>query len=498
MRTIRFLWILAAFTLSASAASYFEDVRPILQKSCAGCHQPGNPMSGLALTDYPAIVRGGAKHGAAVNPGAADESPLLRYVTGALEPRMPMGGQPLPEADVAVLRAWIAEGAVDDTPAEARAPEAPEEPPVYTQPPVVTGMAFSPDGALLAVGGYREVLLHRADGSDIAARLLGRSDKISSVAFTQNGQRLVAVGGAPAKFGEVQVWDVASRTLERSILVGPDTLFGGAVSPDGKRVVVGLPDKTVRVIDLDTGEEVFKAGYHEDWVLDTAFGTDGRRIVTVGRDRAAKLADASTGAFLENVNLLRDMLYAVERHPRRDQVLIGGEDRVPYLYLMDRPRALKIADDQTLVRKFEEQQGRIHALAFSKDGGRIAVGGMAPEAAAYDTETGELISRYATGSGVFVLSFSPDGKRLAAGGFDGRLRLFDTTSGEKGARALGGAAGDGGGEIDPCGRHSLCWPCWRRLRLTRPAPCSRAWIHRGAAPARPCGSRLSAPVSTAT
>ena len=433
---MRLCWILAAFVvfaglLQAEGTSYYQDVRPILQKSCAGCHQPGNPMSGLALTEYPAIVKGGAKHGSAVKAGAAEESPLLRYVTGALEPRMPMGGEPLPDAEVAVLKAWIAEGALDDTPPEARAPKAPEAPPLYTQPPVVTGMAFSPDGKLLAVGGYREVLLHEADGSGIAARLLGRSDTISSVAFTRNGTRLVAVGGAPAKFGEVQVWDVASRELERSILVGADTLFGGAVSPDGTRVVVGLPDKTVRVIDLDSGEELFKASHHEDWVLDTAFGIDGKRIVTVGRDRAAKLADASTGAFLENVNLLRDMLYAVERHPRRDQALIGGEDRVPYLYMMDRPRALKIADDQTLVRKFDEQDGRIHALAFSADGNRIAVGGMAPEAAVYETETGELIAKCETGPGVFVLSFSPDGKRLAAAGFDGRLRLFDAATGER-------------------------------------------------------------------
>ena len=387
-------------------------------------------MSGLALTDYPAVVKGGAKNGAAVKAGAPDESPLLRYVTGAVEPRMPMGGEPLPEAEIAVLRTWVAEGIVDDTPAEARAPKVPDAPPLYTQPPVVTGMAFSPDGQLLAVGGYREVLLHKADGSGIDARLLGRSDKISSVAFSQDGRRLVAVGGAPVKFGEVQVWDVEKRELERSVLVGTDTLFGGALSPDAKRVVVGLPDKTVRVIDLETGKELFKASHHEDWVLDAAFGIDGKRVVTVGRDRAAKLADASTGAFLENVNLLRDMLYAVERHPRRDQALIGGEDRVPYLYMMDRPRALKIADDSTLVRKFAEQEGRIHALAFSGEGGRIAVGGMAPTVSVYETETGKAVAQCKTGPGVFALSFSPDGKRLAAAGFDGEIRLFDTTSGE--------------------------------------------------------------------
>jgi WD40 repeat protein len=284
------------------------------------------------------------------------------------------------------------------------------------------------------------VLLHQAsEGGDageggapkIIARLLGRSERILSVAFTPDGKTLVAVGGTPARFGEIQIWDVPSKKLTRSILATSDTLFGGALSPDGSHVAVGGADNTVRVIEIASGKELFKAGYHEDWVLDTVFGIDGKRIVSVGRDRAAKLADATTGAFIENVNFLRDKLFAIARHPRRDQVLIGGRDRVPYLYRMDRARALKIADDSTLVRKFAEQQGDIYALAFSADGSRIAVGGIANQVTVYDTETGDPLARCAApAAGTFVLAFHPGGKRLLAGGFDGRLRLFDAETGK--------------------------------------------------------------------
>ena len=114
------------------------------------------------------------------------------------------------------------------------------------------------------------------------------------------------------------------------------------------------------------------------------FGVDSKRFVSAGRDRAAKLIDAKTGAFLENVNLLRGELSAIARHPKKDIVVIGGEERYPYIYLMDRPRNMKIADDTTLVRKLERQDGAIAALDWSPDGSRIAVAGLSPDVNLYD------------------------------------------------------------------------------------------------------------------
>ena len=415
---------------AAEPASYYNEVRPLLQVHCSGCHQPANKLSGLDITTYEGILKGGAKHGSSLAKGAPDNSPLVSLVTGKLEPRMPMGGAELAPEAVDLLTRWVREGAEDDTPAEAKAPQAPTEPPEYSQAPTITGMAFSPDGSTLAVGGFKEILLHNADGSDIKGRLLGRSDKIHSIHFSADGKRLVAIGGTPARFGELQVWDLESQKLLRAVTSTVDTLFAGDLSADGKRAVFGAADKNVRMVDLETGEELYKAGHHEDWVLQVVFGIDGKRIVSVSRDRAAKLADAATGAFQENVNFLRDKLYAVARHPRRDYVLVGGEDRVPYLYTMDRPRALKIADDSTLVRKYEEQDGKIFALAFSPDGSMAAVGGVSSEVPVYDTETGERIaSCKGHDGGIFVIAFHPNGKMLATGGFDGVVRIFDASSG---------------------------------------------------------------------
>jgi mono/diheme cytochrome c family protein len=409
--------------------SYFREIRPIVQRTCQGCHQPAMKSGGLDATRYEGFAAGGNK-GPAFKAGAPQESVVLAYLKGERQPRMPFGSPPLPDDQIELFRRWIAAGAKDDTPPEARDIVALDKPPVYHLPPVITALAYSPDGSLLAISGYREVLLHKTDGSGLAGRLVGLSDRIQSLQFSRDGKLLVAAGGTPALFGEVELWDVASRKLLHSVTLTSDTVFGASLSPDSSRVAVGCADNTVRVVDTAAGKEVLKITNHENWVLGTIFGVDGKRLVSVSRDQAAKLTDASTGQFIENINALRGELAAIARHPTRDLILIGGTERIPYLYTMDRSASMKIADDSTLIRKFETQDGGIFALAFSPDGSRIAVAGAADDVPVYQTETGERTATCKGHKGTYAVAFSPNGEQLATGGFDGKVRICEVNSGK--------------------------------------------------------------------
>jgi WD40 repeat protein len=421
MRTTSVLVTAAFFAVRLSAAdlSYSRDVRPLLQRHCQGCHQPNLKSSDLDLTTFEGLSAGG-KRGPAI--------PLLvKYLTGETKPQMPLGQPALAAEAIDVIRKWIEAGAKNDTPAETAA----DTPIVYTQPPVITALAFSPDGRWIAVSGNRETLVHSLDGSAPMRRFAGLSERILSLAFSHDGKVLVAGGGTPARFGEIQVWDAASGKLLKSVVLTNDTVFGVSLSPDGSKIAAGCTDNTVRIVETATGKELAKMGAHENWVLGSVFAADGKRVVSVGRDRAAKLMDANSGAFLENVNLLRGELSAVARHPAKDIVVIGGEERVPYVYTMDRPKVMKIADDTTLLRKLERQNGAIAALGWSTDGKRIAVGGAAPEVNVYDAESGTKVAACkGHTAGIYTVAFSPDGARLAAGGFDGQVRIYDAATGQ--------------------------------------------------------------------
>ncbi len=411
-----------ALGLSAAEPSYFREIRPVIQRQCQGCHQPNLKSSNLDLTTYEGLKAGG-KRGPALGL-------LVKYLTGEMKPQMPLGLSPLPADQIELVRSWVAAGGKDDTPEEARETMSAGTPIVYSLPPVLTALAFSPDGKMLAVSGNREILLHTLDGSAPPKHLPGLSDSILSLVFSKDGSLLVAGGGTPARFGEIQFWDLPAGKLRHSVMMTGDTVFGVSLSPDGTRVAAGCTDNTVRIVDTATGKELTKMGAHENWVLGTVFGVDGKRVVSVGRDRSAKLTDAATGAFQENVNLLRGELAAVARHPAKDIVVIGGEDRVAYVYLMDRPKNMKIADDTTLVRKLERQNGAIAALAWSPDGSRIAVAGAAPEVNVYNADTGARVAACkGHTAGIYTVAFSPSGDTLATGGFDGSVRLYDPATG---------------------------------------------------------------------
>nr|VFJ55892.1 MAG: Planctomycete cytochrome C [Candidatus Kentron sp. FW]VFJ65545.1 MAG: Planctomycete cytochrome C [Candidatus Kentron sp. FW] len=101
-----------------SNVSFENDVRPILAKNCLECHQVGGKgykKSKLAVGDHESLMKG-TKYGSVIKPGDSFTSALIMLVEGRADPsiRMPHGGEPLNEKDIAVLKKWIDEGAKDN------------------------------------------------------------------------------------------------------------------------------------------------------------------------------------------------------------------------------------------------------------------------------------------------------------------------------------------------------------------------------------------------
>jgi len=136
----------AAAKASPAAIDFARDIQPILQSQCYECHGPAKARGQLRLDRRAAAMKGG-ETGAAIVPGNSEQSLLVRRILGLDdEERMPKDGDALPAAQIALIRAWIDQGAgwPEDGSAAAAAEAvalAPQHwayrPPVRPQPPEV-------------------------------------------------------------------------------------------------------------------------------------------------------------------------------------------------------------------------------------------------------------------------------------------------------------------------------------------------------------------------
>lgn len=419
--------------------SYFQQVRPIFQAHCHGCHQRAKASGSLDMTAFDHLLKGGESEQPAVVAGRPDESYLLELITPVDgEASMPQGAPPLSEAEVQLIRRWVAAGAVDDSPPQSQTRYDEQHPPVYTRPPVITSLDYSPDGSLVAISGFHEVLLVPAEGGQAVARLIGMSQRIETAKFSPDGKQLAVTGGSPGRMGEIQIWDVATHALLLSHPVTYDTVFGGSWSPDGKYIAFGCTDNTLRVIDAATGEEVVYMAAHDDFVRDTVFSGDGKSIFSVSRDKTVKMTELETQRFVGNVTthtpgVLQGGMSSIARHPARDELLAGGADGVPKLFLMDVKAAPASGGNPNQVREYGQMLGRIFDVCFQPDGVRVFAGSSLDGAGnirGFDTDSGQQVWNLdVPETSIYTLACSPDGTTLAAGGADGMVRLIDTATG---------------------------------------------------------------------
>jgi WD40 repeat protein len=410
--------------MAASTPSFTKDVVPILQKNCLACHSKVSHKSGLIVDSYESLMKGG-KHGQVIAPHDANGSRIVAMLEGSLDPRMPLDDDPLRSSDIAIIRSWIDAGAAGPASEDTTRPLTTSSTPVI-RPEVrvvspVSSVRFSPQGSLLAVGGYREVRIIDPGSGKILATLSGHADYVRSIAFSPDGTMIASAGGAPQIAGEIKIWDVQSHHLLRTMQGHTDCIYSVAWSPDGKLIASGSYDRAVKLWDASTGKEVHTLQDHIDAVFAVAFSPDGRRLASASQDRTVKIWDVVSGRRLFTLSDAADGLTGIAYSPSGDQVAAVGYDKTIYVWRL-------VEDDGHLSQSLIADQESLLALVWSSNG-KVIVTASSDGSIRFRDNKLDLIGVIdRQPDWVEAIAISPNGKWLAAGRYNGTLSLYDTST----------------------------------------------------------------------
>jgi serine/threonine protein kinase len=240
----------------------------------------------------------------------------------------------------------------------------------------VVAVAYSPDGESIAMatsdGDGNGVVFIRDSKTGAVKQKLATSN-IQAIAFSPDS-RTLAVANISSS---LNLWDVATGNLKRTLEGQDIQTHAVAFSPDGKRLAGGGYGDTVKLWDVQTGALKQTLAGHGNEIVALAFSADGKRLASGSNDSTLKVWDAETGAL--------------------QQTLRGPDDAIT-------------------------------SVAFSPDG-RVIAGACNRSVLLWEAATGKLL---ATLSGhedvVQSIAFSPDGKRLASGGADATVKLWDVSA----------------------------------------------------------------------
>nr|WP_245916081.1 WD40 repeat domain-containing protein [Merismopedia glauca] len=211
---------------------------------------------------------------------------------------------------------------------------------------------------------------------------------------------------------------------ERNRLEGHNNYVNSvSFSPDGKTLASGSLDRTIKLWNRETGQEIRTLAGHNKEVLSVSFSPDGKTLASGSVDRTIKLWNRETGQEIRTLRGHNDVVHSVSFSPDGKTLASGSVDRT--IKLWNRETGQEI-------RTLRGHNDVVHSVSFSPDGKTLASGSVDRTIKLWNLETGqEIYTLTGHNDAVWSVSFSPDGKTLASGSDDSTIKLWNLETGQE-------------------------------------------------------------------
>ena len=246
----------------------------------------------------------------------------------------------------------------------------------------------------------------------------GHGGSVSAVAVITDGKRIVS-GSWDCT---IRVWDLETGSLVGKPIEGHRSVVSAvAVTVDGKRIISGSYDHTIRVWDLETGSPVeLPIVGHSGYVCTVTITPNGKRIVSGSEDRTIRVRDLETSSPV-GLPGHTDRVTAVAVTMDGKHIVSGSWDDTIRVWDLETGVCLKT---------LEGHKRSVEAVAVTTDGKRIVSGSMDNTIRVWDLETGACLKTMeGHTNSVYAVAVTSDGKRIVSGSLDHTIRVWDMDTG---------------------------------------------------------------------
>jgi WD40 repeat protein/mono/diheme cytochrome c family protein len=293
---------------------------------------------------------------------------------------------------------------------------------------LVSAVAFSPDDRRAVSAGYdhQVILWDLEKGKPVAGfKFDGDAKYTNAVAFAPDGERALLCAE-----NKVYVLDAASGKVLHTLTGHTSAVECAVFSKDGKRVVSGGDDRTLRLWDADTGKEIRAYTGHESGVKAVAISGDGKRLLSGGSDATVRLWDADVVKELKVFRKHAEPLVAVTFIDDGAATLSGSRDAAIKPWQLKKASSAPNSDTPPAINDVHrppETKADLSPTATIPLGGTIGSVLLSPERkylyylnltestiGRVNLDTGKRDKEVALHDRTEALTITPDGKTLVA------------------------------------------------------------------------------------